>query len=402
MREVPVPFIKKIKIQNYKSIANCDVELQPLTLLVGPNGSGKSNFLDAIRFVAESLRNPIDQALRERGGIEEVRRRSRGHPTHFRIDLELSLPSGRASYGFRVGSAPKRGFVIQEETCEVEKNDASGRASYAVEDGKVRAATFDVKPPASNDRLYLTVVSGYPEFRVIYDHLCGMGFYNINPDEIRDLQEPDAGVLLARDGSNLASVLTTLGERNSDIKERVEEYLRCIVPGLIGVDRKSLGPKETLEFRQKVAGDENPWRFQAQNMSDGTLRALGVLVALFQSVDRSPKNPVSVVGIEEPEVAVHPAAAGVLMDAMKEASHFTQVIATTHSPDLLDTRDLDAGSLLVVNAIEGNTILGSADEGSVATMRERLYTAGELLRQDQIHPRIPPVSEDQPLFKDIK
>ena len=52
-------FVKRIALQNYKSIKNCDVELGPLMLLVGPNGSGKSNFLDALRFVAESLRNTM-------------------------------------------------------------------------------------------------------------------------------------------------------------------------------------------------------------------------------------------------------------------------------------------------------------------------------------------------------
>jgi ABC-type lipoprotein export system ATPase subunit len=39
--------ITRVILKNYKSIVSCDVELQPLTILVGPNGSGKSNFLDA-------------------------------------------------------------------------------------------------------------------------------------------------------------------------------------------------------------------------------------------------------------------------------------------------------------------------------------------------------------------
>ena len=47
-----------------------------------------------------------------------------------------------------------------------------------------------------------------------------------------------------------------------------------------GVDRIEIGPKETLQFSQDVKGAKYPWRFLAANMSDGTLRALGVLVAL--------------------------------------------------------------------------------------------------------------------------
>src|SRR5713101_3554241 len=76
-------FLTRVVLRNYKSIAACDVQLCPLVFLVGPNGAGKSNFLDALRFVADALRTSLDHALRDRGGIKEVRRRSGGHPTHF-------------------------------------------------------------------------------------------------------------------------------------------------------------------------------------------------------------------------------------------------------------------------------------------------------------------------------
>jgi len=47
--------IRRVKIRNYKSIKNCDVELKPFTILVGRNGSEKSNFLDALRFLSDGL-----------------------------------------------------------------------------------------------------------------------------------------------------------------------------------------------------------------------------------------------------------------------------------------------------------------------------------------------------------
>ncbi len=61
------PFIRRVTIRNYKSIAASQVSLQPLMFLVGPNGAGKSNFLDALRFVTDSLRTSLDHALREVG-----------------------------------------------------------------------------------------------------------------------------------------------------------------------------------------------------------------------------------------------------------------------------------------------------------------------------------------------
>src|ERR1044071_3474598 len=99
-----VTFLSRVVLENYKSIAACDVRLGPLMFLVGPNGSGKSNFLDALRFVSDALGTSLDHAIRERGGINEVRRRSSGHPTHFGIRLEVSLGESHGHYAFNVGA----------------------------------------------------------------------------------------------------------------------------------------------------------------------------------------------------------------------------------------------------------------------------------------------------------
>lgn len=58
------------------------------------------------------------------------------------------------------------------------------------------------------------------------------------------------------------------------------------------MERKVIGPMETLEFRQDMAGAEVPWKFLAQNMSDGTLRALGVLTACAAAEQWSITHPV--------------------------------------------------------------------------------------------------------------
>jgi predicted ATPase len=122
-------------------------------------------------------------------------------------------------------------------------------------------------------------------------------------------------------------------------------------------------------------------------MSDGTLRALGVLTALFQSVNGGAKR-VPLVGIEEPEVAVHPGAAGVLRDALRTAARNTQVIVTSHSPDLLEDKDVGDDSILGVANVNGETKIGPLDEEGRNAIHDRLYTAGELLRLGQLKPDI--------------
>ena len=241
---------------------------------------------------------------------------------------------------------------------------------------------MEVAPAAASDRLYLVNASGLPEFRPIYDAFSRMGFYNLNPDKIRDLQAPDPGDVLLRDGSNLTSVFTKL---SPIVKKNTEAYLSTVVPGIHTVDVKGFGPKKTLEFRQDVAGDTHRWRFLANNMSDGTLRVLGILVALFQGDDDAQKR-VTLVGIEEPETALHPGAVAVLLDGLRDAANRTQVIITTHSPELLDDKHLDVNSILAVEAHDGDTVIAPVDEASRSVVQDRLFTAGELLRSNQLQP----------------
>ena len=389
-----VCFVRRVTLRNYKSIAGCCVELAPLTFLVGPNAAGKSNFLDALRFVSDSLRSSLDHALRDRGGINEVRRRSGGHPTHFGVRLELAMPDGSAAeYEFEIGARRDGGYEVERESCRVAK-PLGAESHFRVERGEVVRSTAQTPPPAAPDRLYLVNAAGLAAFRPVYDLLSRMGFYNLNPDRIRELQSPDAGEILARDGSNLSSVYARLCKRDSSVKERIEDYLRRVVPDITGVDYKSMGPMETVEFRQRVKGAKHPWRFYAANMSDGTLRAFGVLVALFQP-STEVEASVPLIGLEEPEIALHPAAAGALLDGFKEASRQIQVLVTSHSPDLLDDDSIDSASILAVTAQEGNTIIGALDEGSRSALRERLYSVAELLRLGQLAPDPSSVSSSE-------
>jgi hypothetical protein len=301
-----------------------------------------------------------------------------------RLEFQLSSALG-GHYAFQIGARPQGGFEVQEEECCLyEANSPFPGSFFEVRSGKVKSSVA-APPAASLDRLYLVNASGLPQFRPVYDAFSRMGFYSLNPEQIRDLQPPDAGELLARDGSNLASVLAQLTKSDNDRKTRIEEYLSKVVPGIHGVDAKVVGPMETLEFRQGVAGSRDPWRFLAANMSDGTLRALGILVALFQFANGAVPR-VSLVGIEEPEVALHPAAAGVLLDSLRDASQETQVVVTSHSPDLLEDENIDADSILAVEAQGGTTQIAVLDKASRTALHDRLYTVGGLLRLNQLTP----------------
>jgi predicted ATPase len=378
--------IRRVILRNYKSIAACSVDLGPLTFLVGANGSGKSNFLDSMRFVADSLRTSLDHALRDRGTIKEVRRRSGGHPNHFALRLDFCLADGSVGhFSFRVGAKPSGGYEVQNEECKVLGNlPGDAEAYYHVKGGQVIKSSHAQLPASLPDRLQLVAASGLPAFRKVFDALSGIQVYNLNPQEISAMQRPDPGELLRRDGGNASSVLQNLDDVT---RKRIDNYLARTIPGIESVQPKTLGKQETIEFRQVVKGQQHPWHFLAGSMSDGTLRALGVLLAIHQqgAPGQHSKYP-SLIGLEEPETALHPAAAGVLLAALREASRATQIVVTSHSPDLLDNPDIDDQSLYAVENDDGLTRIGRLDSAGRDMLRQRLFTAGELLRQNQLAP----------------
>ncbi len=395
--------IRQVVLKNFKSISICKVDLRDISLLVGPNGAGKSNFIDAVRLVSDALNSTLEYAMRQRGGINEVRRRSGGHPTHFTISLRLDIGDGHnGHYALRVGAKPEGAFSVQREQATISTGGLDNEF-FLVEEGELTKASDKLKsapPKVSPDRLFLTAVSGVHPFRALFDALSGMRFYSINPEPIKELQVHDSGERLERSGWNLAAVIKRLGEDRPESLERIQDYLRQIIPGIEGVDHKAYGPRETLEFRQKVQGQHHSWRFHAANMSDGTLRSLGVLTALFHpTVTTGQAAPF--VAIEEPEITIHPGAASVIMDALFEAARKEQVVATTHSPDLLDHSDIRSDSILAVRQINGETQISPVDAASVTAIKKSLYTPGDLLRSGQLSPDTRSLSEkitDNDLF----
>jgi predicted ATPase len=166
---------------------------------------------------------------------------------------------------------------------------------------------------------------------------------------------------------------------------RVTQYLRRVLPGLEAVTSEDLAGRDLLRFSVQSDDERGHFTFDADQMSDGTLRALAILVALFQGRVGGP-SATSLVGIEEPENNLHPAAGGALLNALIDASYDSQVLVTTHSTALLDSDDVDVRSLLAVVADHGRTRIGPVDEVSQSILRDHLFTAGEMLQMDQMRP----------------
>ena len=358
-------FLSKVELQNYKSIRACDVRLRPLTFLVGRNGAGKSNFIDGLRFVHDALDTNLATAMAAHGAPGSMRRVG----TRFvAFKLTFALGGQTAAYSLRLDVPDNTFEVTDEKVSFVASGEETRERSLIANGGQQRTLGLAL------------VAAESVEYRAVYDFIRSMRFYDFSMPSIRALQDPSPGELLRADGSNLASVLRRLIETDRRRYERLNEYMRAILPGLTEVTVEDLGPKEGLRFGCGPAG-----KFWAQHMSTGTLHALAVLAALFQPPDSNGQEA-QLLALEEPERALHPAAVGVLFDAIVEASADRQVLIATQSPELLDRKDVPADDVRAVLWSNDGSRISGVNDSAREVLQSHLFTAGELIRLDQLDP----------------
>jgi predicted ATPase len=388
------PLITRVVLENYKSIAFCDVKLGPLSILIGPNGAGKSNFLDALHLLSDAMNGPLDQTLYKRGDFASVLRRG---AKHLGIRIEFSTAAcAKGYYSVRLQQNQAADYTIEREQCRVHPPIFC----YEARDGAlVRSRPERPAPTVAPTQLYLPIMAAYPEFKPVFDFIASTYFYNFTPKEFRQpIPTNEAERALLPDGANLANVLHRIWKRDQPTLQRIIQYLQGVNPNLRSLEPVEARGYTNLEF---LIGNATG-SFSPGQVSEGTLRSLAVLVALSQKVRGLPVN---LVALEEPESAIYPAAACVLFDAMREASASVQVIATTHSADLLDKKEIDTDAILAVEMYGGTTQIGHVNEIGRQALKERLYTAGELMRMNYLRPepsKTPDDSEiESVLFGDL-
>ena len=406
------PFLKRVRIRNYKSIAFCDVSLEPLTILVGRNASGKSNFLDALGFLADLMDMKVTDAVGEHGGWRSVLSRSATSPyIEFAVDASLSLggshPIWDADYAFVLEEGTSHQIRVCWERLILREHGAEGYEGFEYRDGKLTwfgraqplidiqkyASLEDIVHASSNGIAPLEFHPKHPLDRVI---LSSMGnqlteefrasaVYNFSPPAIRQIKLLTASTGLAHDGSNLAHSIAALREIDPSEVERVGQSLTAIVPEIVAFETIPYGTEdETIQFSVVAHPGADPQQFLARNMSDGTLRVLAALIASRQIY--LPTNASGFIGIEEPETALHPDAMMALVEALDEATLIKQILLTTHSPDLLDVYSIKPENVRVVEMIDGETVIGGVDEASLEIIKRKLDTLGGRERQKQLEP----------------
>lgn len=358
---------------NFRSFREFDLEVGRMTVLAGPNGAGKSSIVDVPRFIADALSLSLYTALERRGGAKTVRHRSPTRPRNFSVRVRLTFGDDySASYAIKLQSTAGGDYAIAEEDCQT----FAGKQRISrlrIKNGEILdvppgpRGAFLTGPEIDNKTLGLPLFGGLPQLNPVLVLLRDMRAYSIVPDKLRELQDPDEGYRLESDGSNAASVLRQL---EPSARGELIEMLSYVVPGMTGVKTVSRGNKLTMQFTQTTT--KGSTSFDALQVSDGTLRLLGLLLALYQR--REP----GFLAIEEPESTIHVAALQALVEVFRARSEHTQLLLTTHSSEILDSLSLD--ELHLVDRKGGISTLDSVSGDARLAIEKALFSPGELLR----------------------
>lgn len=288
----------------------------PLTLLIGPNGSGKSTVLLAVR----RLRDEIMQ--RETSFSERIVGHSAFTLHQGGEDRDLSLGVGWARIFPDVGEHNPYGAVFN--------------------------LWLEEPVGPSDSGVFRSIVFVDPAVDKIADGWV----------EGRDEAEDETGAGVARKYARASDAA----------RERIFEGMRHVLPFLDAMVPYEAGGRAWVNF--SVSGTE----LSGPRMSDGTLRAFAILTELETAPDGG------LLLIEEPDAFIDPNAVGVILDALLAASDRMQIIATTHSPDLLQSDAVTADMVRTVTRTPTGSVISTLPGRLAEAVDAQRTTVGELLR----------------------
>jgi predicted ATPase len=375
--------ITEIEVSNYRSLGpEVRLRLGKLTALVGPNGAGKSNLADVFRFVAEALTIGLEAAIASRHGIDAVRRWSSGRPFNLGIRMTLQEEAFSGSFQFTLAGDSAEDYRVKEEEALVIDKKLGTTQRFRLNDCKWADGPADLRPKVTGQSLALTLVAGDERFAPLASALRNVCVYAVFPDTLREPQKPDTIRPMKQHGENWATILQGMTTNGAEAELRAA--LAMLTGDITAFRVRQLGGYLNAEFRHatehKRKKDRQKW-FEGAQESDGTLRVAGIITALLQ------KPPLTLVGIEEPELTVHVGAIPLLYDYLKEASRRGQVLLTTHSIELLERLDID--DIRVVDRRNGVTSVAPVRQDQREAIKKRLLTVGDVVSMEGLQPELP-------------
>lgn len=453
--------ITRLEIDGFKSFAAFAVDVPVFVAVVGPNASGKSNIFDALSLLSRLVSMPVAEALSHGRGEPEEQFRRRGDGSRvdtmtLSVELLLNtsvrdafgtaerLPHTRIRYEVEVSLREdeigvRRPVIVRESAKPIPKKDdrwaaavsedfAEAHLVYEASQWKVLATeknhgrpVFSLKgrrganPQGRNSLIpaemavssvlsSVTTALEFPLLFAVRQEIQGWRFLQLEPSALR-LPAPAgiAGDHLSSSGGNLAWVLELI--RRSSLRsgapglQPLASDLARVIRGFTGIEVTANDARGQWELALRST-DEG--LVSARVASDGTLRLLALLAALYET------NDPGVLCFEEPENGINPQRLTALLEVLRDlvsdplsddndgADGLVQLFVSSHSP-LLPLR-MRASELLVVDSV---TLLEGPYGASRATRARRVLSEDEQLPLEGAEDWAPLPAEVQMLLPGI-
>ena len=379
----------RIRVRNYRALADVDLELRPVNVIFGPNGAGKSSLLDAIHFFHDCAVRGVEIASSERElGIGMLRDDAEQGS---RIVVELSGASVAYELSFalaagRLDPLPGERLVSVERDMTLIERPPGSETATLFDEHEKRSQPVDLREPDRTSLgLFLAVNSGVPETAQL-DHLLHfVRLYHSRSFRLHTLKrrgsESSPQTRLWELGNNAWSVLRNVHDKR-DVDARYNTiigYMTEAFPTFQGVVLDQTGPAAVYaSFREQGRSKA----VLASGAPEGWIQLLLLLIALFAEGDQE-----AVLLFDEPEDSLHPWAIAVLARAItRAATHWRkQVFVATHSPVLISQFELE--DVFAAQLVDGCSRFTRLSEISEIQDLLDQYAAGALYMSEAVAPQ---------------
>jgi len=355
--------IAHISLTNWKNFQKLSTPIGERLFIVGPNACGKSNFLDAFRFLHDLAVDGLQKALESRGGLSQVR--SLAARQYSNVDFAAKL----------IDNA--KGKVWRYEVSIKQKPHGRRNPFIASERAYCNESILINRPDGEDQQdemrltqTHLEQISANKSFRPIHDFFASIRYLHLVPQLVRHA-EAFTGIGVPGDpfGRNFIELMmrTPSNTRRSRLR-KIEKALKIAIPQLKTLtdtqDELGVPHLEALYEHWRPQGAKHIER----HFSDGTLRLIGLLWALFDNE--------SLLLLEEPELSLHDAIVSKLPSLMHRVSQqrkkaSKQIIMSTHSAALLSDKGIGGEETLLLYPLkEGTHGVLAADQAQIRRLLE--------------------------------
>lgn len=425
--------ITQIMIKGYRLLDEFVADLKPLTVIIGANAVGKSTLIDCLKLIADCSTMPINTAIGWPGGgaslltvgseskqlvwkitfhnsvtgdtflLEQGNFLEYGvilhsdildqmHPRFEVLRTQEPIP-GHGDSSILLEATPDQRRIFDRKQGELIPFDEAQPPPDVVRESDSAKATLKSglqQPEQQESALLLSQIRFFNEFPVpslVRVLLASMAFYpGFDVTRSSTLRTRAADIkpvtALSTNGDNLGTVLHEILTRydyRSAAKE-LRDFLRVAYPAFeeIHCDTTFGTPPQVLvRVREKgMSRSMELWE-----LSDGLLRFLCLATALLNP------RPAPLVAIDEPELGLHPGLLPIVAEMIQVATERTQVLVTTHSPDLLNCFDIADVAVMARNADDAKVVWHRpANRKTLVQMLEDVTngTLGDLHRSGEL------------------